>query len=303
MNLDILICPTNLLTQKQLQEIADLTTFCHRHDGIELSYPVEEEHLTHFLGYLEDGRLAACLTLISYEETLAECCAFTHPEFRRQGFFSRLLDEAVSQYPDVDLLFAVSEDCADAIKTLAALGAEKDSDEHMMACDLNSWHMGQQAGISDGTIVSHPFCYCSRVAQTATDFADASHSKSAKSAATAVSYGIFSSENAYPCTVTPFSLNRTSETEYTLFRSGILCGTTSAEPVSQTTVCLHHVEVLPEFRNQGCGTAFLQLLLPDLAQKGFKKVILQVAGDNAPAIALYKKTGFSVTKTLSYYFY
>ena len=30
-----------------------------------------------------------------------------------------------------------------------------------------------------------------------TDFADASHSKSAKSAATTVSYGIFSSENAY----------------------------------------------------------------------------------------------------------
>ena len=46
--------------------------------------------------------------------------------------------------------------------------------------------------------------YCSRVAQTATDFADASHSKSAKSAATTISYGIFSSENAYPCTVTDF---------------------------------------------------------------------------------------------------
>ena len=47
-----------------------------------------------------------------------------------------------------------------------------------------------------------PICYCSRVAQTATDFADASHSKSAKSVTTTVSYGIFSSENAYPCTVT-----------------------------------------------------------------------------------------------------
>ena len=44
--------------------------------------------------------------------------------------------------------------------------------------------------------------YCSRVAQTVTDFADASHSKSAKSVTTTVSYGIFSSENAYPCTVT-----------------------------------------------------------------------------------------------------
>ena len=48
--------------------------------------------------------------------------------------------------------------------------------------------------------------YCSRVAQTATDFADASHSKSAKSVTTTVSYGIFSSENAYPCTVTYFPL-------------------------------------------------------------------------------------------------
>ena len=43
-------------------------------------------------------------------------------------------------------------------------------------------------------------------AQTVTDFADASHSKSAKSTTTTVLYGIFSSENSYPCTVTIFSL-------------------------------------------------------------------------------------------------
>ena len=44
--------------------------------------------------------------------------------------------------------------------------------------------------------------YCSRLAQTVTDFADASHSESAKSTTTTVLYGIFSSENSYPCTVT-----------------------------------------------------------------------------------------------------
>ena len=43
---------------------------------------------------------------------------------------------------------------------------------------------------------------CSRLAQTVTDFADASHSKSAKSTTATVLYGIFSSENSYPCTVT-----------------------------------------------------------------------------------------------------
>ena len=45
---------TNLLTQKQQQEIAELTTFCRHHDGIDLSYPSEEEDLTHFLAYLPD---------------------------------------------------------------------------------------------------------------------------------------------------------------------------------------------------------------------------------------------------------
>ena len=50
--------------------------------------------------------------------------------------------------------------------------------------------------------------YCSRLAQTVTDFADASHSKSAKSTTTTVLYGIFSSENSYPCTVTRLFLSR-----------------------------------------------------------------------------------------------
>ena len=44
--------------------------------------------------------------------------------------------------------------------------------------------------------------HCSRLAQTVTDYADASHSESAKSNTTTVLYGIFSSENSYPCTVT-----------------------------------------------------------------------------------------------------
>lgn len=297
MNLDISISSTNLLTQKQHQEIADLTALCHRHDGTGLSYPSDEEDLTHILGYLPDGRLAACLTLIPYEETLAECCAFTHPGFRRQGFFSRLLDEALSRYPDVDLLFAVSEGCGDALKTLAALGAEKDSEEHMMECDLGRWRTVQHSGSADNTSAS------GQTLRPANSIDASRQTLKPADSINAFRQTSPPADTGNPNGAHPFSLTRISETEYTLHRSGILCGTTSAEPVSKTTVCLHHVEILPKFRNQGCGTVFLQLLLPELARKGFQKAILQVAGDNAPAIALYKKTGFSITKTLSYYFY
>ena len=44
--------------------------------------------------------------------------------------------------------------------------------------------------------------YCSHTCAQQWDFADAAHSKSAKSAARTVSYGIFSSENSYLWTVT-----------------------------------------------------------------------------------------------------
>ena len=51
------------------------------------------------------------------------------------------------------------------------------------------------------------------------------------------------------------------------------------------------------------GTAFLGLLLPALAEEGFSRIILQVSGSNAPALALYKKIGFRVMETLLYYLY
>ena len=58
----------------------------------------------------------------------------------------------------------------------------------MQEMEVDSW-----AGTA-GSITVH-------TAQTVTDFADASHSESAKSTTATVLYGIFSSDNSYPCTV------------------------------------------------------------------------------------------------------
>ena len=41
-------------------------------------------------------------------------------------------------------------------------------------------------------------------------------------------------------------------------------------------------------------------LAPDM---GLSAITLQVSGDNTPAVNLYKKTGFHITETLSYYLY
>ena len=66
-------------------------------------------------------------------------------------------------------------------------------------------------------------------------------------------------------------------------------------------------EISEPLRNQGLGTACLSLFLETYFAhpnaKRFKKLFLQVSGLNQPAIALYKKAGFQITESLSYYVY
>jgi RimJ/RimL family protein N-acetyltransferase len=66
-------------------------------------------------------------------------------------------------------------------------------------------------------------------------------------------------------------------------------------------------EITESLRNQGLGTACLSLFLETYFAhpnaKRFKKLFLQVSGLNEPAIALYKKAGFQITESLSYYVY
>ena len=69
------------------------------------------------------------------------------------------------------------------------------------------------------------------LAQTVTDFADASHSRSAKSIATIVLYGIFSSENSCLCPVTICCLHHFSQLleNPSVFSRSFLNVSTSAE--------------------------------------------------------------------------
>lgn len=66
-------------------------------------------------------------------------------------------------------------------------------------------------------------------------------------------------------------------------------------------------EISEPLRGQGLGTACMQLFfktycsLPADLRKD--TIYLQVSGDNLPAVALYKKAGFQITDSLSYYLY
>lgn len=62
-------------------------------------------------------------------------------------------------------------------------------------------------------------------------------------------------------------------------------------------------EIYEPYRGKGYGAQFLQEMMALLSKQGCQILSLQVSGENLPALSLYKKTGFRITETLSYYWY
>jgi ribosomal-protein-alanine N-acetyltransferase len=60
--------------------------------------------------------------------------------------------------------------------------------------------------------------------------------------------------------------------------------------------------VLPAFRRQGFGRLLMDALVRELTARRSERLFLEVAADNAAAVALYRKMGFAETgKRAGYY--
>lgn len=283
----ISICQTEQLTDRQIEDIRKLVFLCREKDHTSVSYPFEEDGVQHYLLYW-NGNMAAestafktgstasgapmlhsVLSILPYE-TEAECIAFTHPDWRQQGYFTELLELALETFGDCDVLFPVSGNCPDTLAALAALGAELESQELRLEISFGSeWEN------------DHGMIY--------------------------LDSGTGSNAETGICTLQSLSGSISGDCNWELQSTSTgtptILGACQTSLVSESCICLHHLEILPQFRRNGYATALLTQLLSALRLAGIRRVILQVSGSNEAALALYKKQGFHITETLSYYLY
>lgn len=251
------------------ESVRRLSDCCHIHDGISLSYPLlsEEGASDHYMILDSQGMVLSALALVPFDSSTMECSAFTHPSHRRKGFFSRLLTLALKTLNergiDSDILFPVSGHCRDTLAALDALGAEFSGREYVMEQVLSSISLKEYRSENLRFRILPP-----------------NH---------------ILAPNAFWSFV-PDDIDRHSSCP-------VPAGSCLTSPVSPSCLCLHHVEIVPSLRGQGLGTRMVNLLLSHLVHEGITRVVLQVSGDNLPALSLYKKTGFRITETLSYYLY
>ena len=79
------------------------------------------------------------------------------------------------------------------------------------------------------------------------------------------------------------------------------------QPVSDVPgtfhACFYGFRVHDLCRGLGIGEAAFCLVLNDLIARGCTRIVLHVGSDNYPALSIYKKAGFRITETLSYFIY
>lgn len=241
------------LSRRRLKQLEDLTGSCSLQEGLSLSCPSDADRF--YLLQSEKGALLSALAAYT-AEGFWECYAFTRPDCRNKGYFSRLLKTAQRDSLRFlgcrGLLFLTDHKSPDAEKTLKAMDAVLVRQEHAMLLKL-------QASASS-----------SKEETLSLSFSPSGDSPDASLLTAEARYG------SHP--VGSCRLCRMGE-----------------------TACLYSFEILPPLRGQGFGSLFLNALISQAPGLGISSLLLQVSGDNTPAMRLYEKTGFRITETLSYW--
>ena len=227
---------------------------------------------------ISEPRLTGCMAVYQTGDDSFECVPFVHPDMREKGIFASILAAACEE-GNIPGEGSVYFSCApenDLWKNvLEHIGAEHAWDEYIMERELTEIEETVTEKISNEKTANTVLC---QILENTSANGENIDENAAEDSTTWRAIGCRSLLNQPP--------------EVTCFLA----------PQGQS-VYLYSLEVLPELRNKHLGTAFLSALLLQLAEKGFKTIKLQVSSENLPAMALYKKTGFHITQTLSFYEY
>ena len=132
------IITLHALSPKRQEAIRALHALCRQAEPLTLSCPEDAD--AYWLYTDRADELLSLLAAWQTEPGLWECCGFTRPDCRRQGYFYALLDAACGEggiLSQDDILFVADGRSADADRALGALKAQPAGREHLMECPLS----------------------------------------------------------------------------------------------------------------------------------------------------------------------
>ena len=288
---------TNSLSARQAEQILALLNECQKTQPIHISFPFEDGNC--FLLLLDESEtLAAIMGMIlppdgSSDEEPVECIAFTRPSLRRRGYFAALLEKACDISGEHDILFPVDPESADTAATMKAIHADRVDQEYQM-----KWDFDPAAERFDSPMVEkRPLTFTC----TSAPEGDVNESVDPDSC-----WDCFHSADDPDPTVTILTYEFLETPLDPMCSPAAVC-MARMQPVPDVPgtfhACFYGFRVHDLCRGLGIGEAAFCLVLNDLIARGCTRIVLHVSSDNYPALSIYKKAGFRITETLSYFMY
>lgn len=277
------IFKSHTLTEQQIKEVEELQERSYLPEGLRnrvfLSNDLNviKELPCFFLGY-EGTILTSFLGAFFPERNEVEFNGFTHPDYRRQGRFSALVEQALAlyqQYPFEQVLFQRELNSTTALAYLKSRYPELDHSEYVMKLRKKNWVNTSSGGSLE--LVN----------------------EQNKRAAVAITCASFGESEGGAEHVLNYLLSQECRKTFLYRYEGVPIGIANASEEEGEWV-LRGVGTLPDHRNQGHGRRMLSLALDHLFKEG-PTAMLEVDSENPPALALYKKLGFQVTAQVDYH--
>lgn len=275
------------LSEAELAEVLALKRVCDEAEGLDLKLgfgaaePATARYPAVFLA--RAGRRLVGYCSLDGDEATAEMCAMVHPDWRRQRLGFRLFEAARAGFRAAggEQMFAVCEDAsASGRRFLRMLAAQRAFSEHRMV-----WR--------------------AETTPTPTPPAD------------------FSVERARPEDLRPLAVALSHAFDHTEERLLADLTLNSAIATEQVYVARHagkiiggfRLSILPDstgiyafgvdraYQRRGWGRQMLAQACALATAQSAPRVSLEVDTDNAPAIALYQSSGFTIITTYGYYIF
>ena len=293
------------LSPVQINKINELLRICSEKDPIHLSVPVAEANVwldnERFFLLYERGQLISMIHLFFPDRIIGELIGFTHPDFRGRHYFQLLLDTALNCAEDLELeqVYLISDgNSPDAVKALDALGLDMEYSEYMLgkrlAKSVSQPDPAAFSGYPAPTVVSDNGSdngYAGRLTVSETSHTGLTADLFAR---------IFHMDIAQCSAYLEDICADKRIHSYILSLDGRHIGQTQLTFMGDMAY-ISGFGILPEYRRQGFGLAFLNLLEQKLASESINQLTLQVSSHNKTALSLYRKDGFDVLESLNYH--
>ena len=275
------------LSEQEIQEIRKLESICKKHDKLtsdmflDGSLNFNHDIKSSFLLY-EDDILISILIMFIPTQNEAEISGFTLPNYRRKGYFRKLLDKASNElkiYGVPDILFVCEQKSLQGKEAIKKLEGNYDFTEYSLKYNKINYPV--------------PNCDLSKIQLYKPSVQDSE-------ILIALSRQIFndSYKDAQSMVMKEFESEFRQQYLATLAGEFIGMGGISFE---KDGAYIFGFGIAPKYQGKGFGKAMLKLMLDDLIKKNVDIIMIDVNSTNERAFNLYKKYGFRIQTAIEYF--